>query len=81
MKLNSDTVIIEQQDLQKLLNIAENIAKENNIYNVKTIDLVMDPTQSYINFSIEEYPKEIMSMYQKEQNIENKLIELSNIIN
>jgi len=80
MKLNSNTILLDSNDVQKLIGIAENIAKENNVYNVKDVEFALDPTRGNVSFSTQLPPKEITSMYNKERTKEDKLQELANIV-
>lgn len=50
MKLNSNTIILEQDDLTSLLSITEGIAKKNEVFNVGKANIVLDPNQGAIDF-------------------------------
>jgi hypothetical protein len=50
MKLNSNTIILEQDDLNSLLSLTEGIAKKNEVFNVGKANIVLDPNQGEIDF-------------------------------
>jgi len=50
MKLNSNTILLEGEELGSLLNIAEGIAKKNEIYDVGEANIVIEPDQGNILF-------------------------------
>lgn len=50
MKLNSNTIILEQDDLTSLLSITESIAKKNEVFNVGNANIMLDPGQGEIDF-------------------------------
>lgn len=50
MKLNSNTVILEDAELNNLLGLTEDIAKKNDVFNVGEANIVLDPSQGSINF-------------------------------
>jgi hypothetical protein len=50
MKLNSNTIILEQDDLSSLLSITESIAKKNEVFNVGNANITLDPNQGEIAF-------------------------------
>lgn len=51
MKLNSNTVILESNTLSDLINITEEIAKKENIFNVGEASITLDPTKGIIDFT------------------------------
>lgn len=50
MKLNSNTILLENDELSPLLEITENIAKNNDIFNIGEANIILEPDQGNINF-------------------------------
>jgi len=50
MKINSNTVLLEKDQFKLVENIITKIASDNNIENVKSISVQLDPTQGIIKF-------------------------------
>jgi len=50
MQLNSNTVILTEDDHQGIVNFVERIAKNNNIWDVEEASIVIDPKQGLIKF-------------------------------
>ena len=50
MKLNSNTIILEGEDLSSLLSLTEGIAKKNEVFNVGNANIILDPNQGEIAF-------------------------------
>lgn len=54
MKLNSNTILLDDDQRNSLVEIVEKIAKENEVNNVREAQVVLDPTQGKIKFVIAE---------------------------
>jgi len=52
MKLNSNTIILENEDLSGLVHLTEEIAKKNEVFNVGEANINLDPTQGTIDFKV-----------------------------
>ena len=50
MKLNSNTIVLEGEELGSLLGLAEDIAKKNEIFNVGEANIILEPDQGNILF-------------------------------
>jgi len=51
MKLNSNTVLLNNDNLQQLLSLSENLAKKNEVFNVKHVDINLNQDKGEIKFS------------------------------
>ena len=81
MKINSNTVRLEQEDLQQLTSIIEKLAEENNIDNVEEVKIALDQTEGVVKFKIarnqlEEVIKELEEVEKTEEEIAAKKEEL-----
>lgn len=67
MKLNSNTVLLNNDNLQQFVSLSESIAKKNEVFNVKHVDINLNQEKGEIKFSstlptdIDEKLTEVMS--------------------